>query len=160
VAVVHNSIWIEEVAVEIVKQIIHALLYVHPWHTLVVHFPIALTSAAFLSILLALWRRSEMFEQFAYYNIVLAALATVVAGLFGLRDHFVRFNGATPYVNFKIFFAVSLLLLTAGIAISRRRNPDLLRNPATRIAYVAAYGGGFLLVSMLGFVGGAIVYGL
>jgi uncharacterized membrane protein len=149
----------EELAMEFINRVVNALLHLHPWHGLIVHFPIALTSVALLFILLAFWRRSELLEQFAFFNIALAALGTAVAGLAGIRDFFVRFGGAAPYVNIKIFLGVSLLLLTAVIAVSRRRNPNLLWNPSTMVLYVAAFVCSFLLVSVLGFLGGAILYG-
>jgi uncharacterized membrane protein len=145
--------------VEFINRVVNALVHLHPWHSLIVHFPIALTAVALLAIALALWRRSELLEQFAFFNIALAALSTAVAGLAGLRDFFVRFNGTAPYVNIKIFLAVSLLLLTAVMAVSRWRNSDLLWNPSTMVLYVSAFVGSFLLVFVLGFLGGAIVYG-
>jgi uncharacterized membrane protein len=141
------------------ERVVNALVNLHPWHTLTVHFPIALAAVALLAVVLALWRRSELFEKFAYFSIVLAAAATAVAGLAGLRDNLVHFDGAAPYMNIKIFLAVSLLLLTTVTALSRWRTPGLLWNPPTRILYVAAFVGSFLLVMVLGFVGGAILYG-
>jgi uncharacterized membrane protein len=145
---------------DVISQVVNALVYLHPWHTLVVHFSVALPSVAALFILLALWRRSELFEQFAYINIVLAAISTAVAGLTGIRDHFVRFDGDTPYISVKIFLGVSLLLLTTVMAVSRRRNPDLLWNPSTVLLYVAGFGASFCLAAVLGFFGGAILYGI
>ena len=70
-----------------------------------------------------------------------------------------RYDGNTPYVNVKIFLGISLLLLASVMAWARRRNPKLLWNPSTQILYVAAYVGCFLLVAVLGFVGGSILYG-
>ncbi len=67
------------------KELIHALTQVHPLHPMFVHFPIALTGAAFLFILLAYWRKNPMLEQAAFANISLAALSTVVAGITGIQ---------------------------------------------------------------------------
>ena len=144
---------------EFINRLVTALMELHPWHSLIVHYPVALTTVGFLSILLALWRRSELFEHFAFYIIVLVAITTALAGLAGLRDHFVRFGGDAPYVNAKIFLAISLLLLASVTALARRRNPELLWNPSTGILYVAAFAGCFLLATVLGFLGGAILYG-
>ena len=47
-------------------QIIHAILYVHPPHTLLVHFPIALISAGLFFILLALILKKDILEQIAF----------------------------------------------------------------------------------------------
>jgi uncharacterized membrane protein len=142
-----------------ISRVINALLYVHPWHALVVHFPIALASVSLLAAVLALWRRSDLWEQFAFFNIVLVAISTAVAGLTGFRDHLARFEGDTPYVNVKIYLGFSLLILTAIMALARWRSPDLLWKPATRILYLAGFVASFLLAAVLGFVGGSIVYG-
>ncbi len=144
---------------DFVNRLVTAMVDLHPWHSLIVHFPIALSTVGLLAILLALWRRSDLFEHFAYFNIILVAVSTAVAGLVGLRDHFVRFDGDTPYVGVKIFLGISLLLLASVTAWARRRNPDLLWNGSTRILYIAAYVGCFLLAAVLGFVGGSILYG-
>jgi uncharacterized membrane protein len=144
---------------DFISRLVTAMVDLHPWHSLVVHFPIALSSVGLLAILLALWRRSDLFEHFAYFNMILVALSTALAGLAGLRDHVVRFDGDTPYVGLKIFLGISLLILASVTVWARNRNPDLLWNGSTRILYVAAYVGSFLLAAVLGFVGGSILYG-
>jgi hypothetical protein len=48
----------EERSMDIINRIIHAITQVHPTHPMFVHFPIALTGAAFFFILLAWWRNS------------------------------------------------------------------------------------------------------
>jgi uncharacterized membrane protein len=144
---------------EFVNRVVNAVLHLHPWHALIVHFPIALTAVGLLFVFLALWHRSERYEHFAFLNMVLVAISTAVAGLAGLRDHFVRFGGETPHVNVKFFLGISLLLLASLTALARYRKPDLLWNPSSRILYLVAYVGGFLLATVLGFVGGVILYG-
>lgn len=144
---------------EFVNRVVTALVDLHPWHALIVHFPTALSTVGLFFVLLALWRRSELYENFAFFNIALAAISTAFAGLAGLRDHFVRFEGDTPYVDIKIFLGISLLVLASVTALARRRYPELFWNPSTRTLYVAAYAGCFLLALVVGFVGGAILYG-
>ena len=144
---------------EFVNRLVTAMVDLHPWHSLIVHFPIALSTVGLFAILIALWRRSALLEHFAYFNISLVAVSTAVAGLVGLRDHFVRFDGDTPYVAAKIFLGISLVILASVTAWVRYRNPDLLWNGSTRLLYVAAFVGCFLLAAALGFVGGSILYG-
>ena len=144
---------------EFVNRVVNAVVHLHPWHALIVHFPVALTAVGLFFIFLALWRRSERYEHFAFFNMVLVAISTAVAGLAGLRDHFVRFGGETPYVNVKIFLGSSLLLLAAFTALARYRKPELLWSGSSRILYMAAYVGCFLLATVLGFIGGVILYG-
>lgn len=141
-------------------QIVNALISVHPWHTLMVHFPIALTAAALLFVVLALWRRSECLEHAAFYAIALAAVTTVLAGLTGQRDNIVRFEGGAPFIPLKIFLATSLFVLTAAMAYSRWRRRDLLWSPSSMVLYVAAFVGSFALAAVLGFIGGTILYGI
>lgn len=144
---------------EFLNRLITSITEVHPMHTPTVHFPIALTGVAFLFLLLALWRRSETMERAAFYNITLAAISTIVAGGSGIRDNLVRFEGDAPLANVKIFLGVSLFILTTVAAVSRWRQKEVLWQPKTMILYLAAFGGSFLLATVLGFLGGIISYG-
>lgn len=144
---------------EFIERVVNALINLHPWHTLAVHFPAAFATVGALCILFAVWRRSELAEKLAFFCIAVTAAGTAAAGLAGLRDNLVHFDGAAPYLNLKIYLAVSLLLLATIMSFARWRRPDLLWNPSTRIAYTAGFVGAFLLAAVLGFVGGSIVYG-
>jgi uncharacterized membrane protein len=124
-----------------------------------VHFPIALTGTSLLLLLLALLRRNEALERAAFYNITLSAISTIIAGLTGYRDNIVRFEGEAPLVNVKIYLAITLLVLTTVIALSRWRNPEILWKPSTVVMYVSGFFGSFLLAITLGFLGGVILYG-
>jgi uncharacterized membrane protein len=143
-----------------VNQIINAIINIHPWHSMVVHFPIGLTGAAFLFILLARWRRNESLEHAAFFIIALAAISTIVAALTGIRDNLVRFEGTAPYVTVKIFLGITLFLLTTSLAVTRWRKREVLWSPATTVLYVAGFAGSFLLAITLGFIGGVILYGI
>ena len=144
---------------EVINRIVTALVDLHPWHAMIVHYPIALSTVGLLFIFLALWRRSDLFEKVAYFNMILVAISTAVAGLTGMRDNAVRFDGEAPFMNVKFFLGISLLVLSAITALVRWRKPDLLWSPGTRILYIAAYVVCFLLSTVLGFVGGSILYG-
>ena len=143
-----------------VARIFNAILNIHPWHSTVVHFPIGLTGAALLFILLALWRRNESLEHAAFFTIALAAISTVVAGAAGMRDNIVRFDGAAPLVGVKIILAVTLLILTTVTAVVRWRQKEILWQPVTTVLYVAAFLASFGLSITLGFLGGVILYGM
>lgn len=143
-----------------IGQIINAIVNIHPWHSVVVHFPIGLTGAAFLFILLARWRRNESLEHAAFFAIALAALSTIVAGVTGMRDNLVRFDGTAPFVPVKVFLAITLLLLTTVLAVTRWRKREVLWNPKTTVLYFAGFAVSFLLAITLGFIGGVILYGI
>lgn len=142
-----------------ITRFINALVDVHPLHSMTVHFPIALTGVALLFLVLALWRRNETLERAAFYNITLSAISTIVAGVTGYRDNIVRFEGEAPLVDVKIFLAITLLVLTTVVALSRWRNREILWKTSTMVVYLSAFVASFLLAATLGFLGGVILYG-
>jgi uncharacterized membrane protein len=141
------------------NRLFTAMLETHPWHVPTTHFPIALTGAGLFFLMLALWRKNEALERAAFYVMTLAAVSTVLAGVTGFRDHIVRYEGETPYASAKIFMAISLLVLTTVISISRWRSAELLWKPTTMVLYLLGFAASFALASMLGFLGGVILYG-
>jgi uncharacterized membrane protein len=143
---------------EFINRLIHTLTEVHPTHPMFVHFPIALTGAAFFFILLAYWRNNAALEQTAFANIVLAAFSTVVAGVTGYLDNLKNYVGEAPNANAKIVLAIALFLLTTGLSIVRLRNPQMFQktNP---LLYMASYGLSFAIALVLAFLGGVILYG-
>jgi uncharacterized membrane protein len=143
---------------DFINRVIHALTELHPTHPMLVHFPIALSGAAFLFILLAAWRRNPSLEQAAFANIVLACLGSVAAGLTGIMDNIRNYEGAAPNAGTKIILATIFFLLTAGISLIRFRNPDLFQQ-GNRLLYIASYGVSFAIALVLAFLGGVILYG-
>lgn len=145
---------------DLINRIIHNLIDVHPLHTLIVHFPIALISSASFFMLLALLRRSDLLEKIAFANLSLAAVGTLVAGVTGMMDNVKTYSGDAPNAWVKIVLASILFLLTTGTVLIRWRNPQLFHaSPAKKILYISAYAVSFILVSVLAFLGGIIVYG-
>ena len=135
-----------------------ALTEVHPTHPMIVHFPIALTGAAFLFILLAYWKKSASLEQAAFANISLAAVSTLFAGITGYIDNINNYVGDAPNAGAKILLATVLLLLTGGISITRYRNPAMFQK-SHPILYAGVYGLSFAIALVLAFLGGVILYG-
>ena len=140
-------------------RIIHDLTQVHPLHTMIVHFPIALTASALFFILLALWKRNDILEQVAFANLSLAAVSTVVAAITGIRDNLLYFNGGAPNHIAKIILAITLFILTTITSVVHWKNKDLFHSPHGRVIYVLAYVASFIIASVLGFLGGVIIYG-
>ncbi len=143
---------------DFINRVIHDLTSVYPVHPMFVHFPIALTGAAFLFVLLAWWRKSISLEQVAFANIVLATIATVVAGSIGYLDNLKNYTGAAPNAMWKITLAIILFILTVSISIIRYRNPDLLWR-GNRFLYITSLGTSFVITIILGFLGSIILYG-
>ena len=82
-----------------------------------------------------------------------------MAGITGVRDNLVRFEGDEPLAGVKIFLAITLLLVTSVAAISRWRRPEILWTPTTMVLYLSAFTASFMLATVLGFIGGVILYG-
>lgn len=143
---------------DFINRVFHAITQLHPTHPMVVHFPIALTGAAFLFILLAYWKKNTSLEQTAFANIVLASISTLVAGITGMMDNVNNYEGAAPNGSTKVLLASILLLLTATISVVRSRNPDLFQK-ANPFFYIASYGISFGIALVLAFLGGVILYG-
>lgn len=143
---------------DFINRVINALTQLHPTHPMFVHFPIALTGAAFLFILLAYWRKNTSLEQTAFANMVLAAITTVVAGVTGYLDNIKNYVGEAPNAGTKIILATVLFFLTSGISIFRFRNPQLFHT-GNSILYIASYGISFAIALVLAFLGGVILYG-
>ena len=143
---------------EFINRFITAITQLHPTHPMIVHFPIALTGAAFLFILLAYWKKNASLEQAAFANIVLAAISTVVAGITGVIDNANNYEGEAPNAGVKIILATLLFILTTGISIIRYRNPDLFQK-SNPMLYTGSYGLSFAIAFTLAFLGGVILYG-
>ena len=143
---------------DFINRLIHAITQVHPTHPMFVHFPIALTGAAFLFILLAFWRKSQSLEQAAFANMVLAAISTVVAGFTGAMDNMKNYDGAAPNAMIKITLALVLFILTTSLSIVRYRNPEIFQK-GNKFLYMASYGLSFGIALTLAFLGGVILYG-
>lgn len=140
------------------NRLFTALTESHPLHPMIVHFPIALSGAAALFILLALWRKDEIFEKFAFANITLAAISSVFAGASGIYDNELTYLGDAPNAGLKIILAAILLVISSAVAITRWRNPEIFKGKA-RALYVAGYLVSFILAIVLAFLGGVILYG-
>jgi uncharacterized membrane protein len=141
-----------------ILEVIHDLVYKHHPHTMFVHFPVALVSAALFFILLALWRKKDVLEQIAFANLALAAVSTLVAGIVGIMDNFTFYLGNAQNNVIKMVLAAILFLVTAATALVRWRKPRLFHS-RSRALYVAAYFVSFAIVAVLGFLGGVIVHG-
>ncbi len=142
---------------EFFDQLITALTETHPIHPMVVHFPIGLTGAGLLFILLALWKNKIFFEQAAFANLALSTISTILASLTGMYDNQVNYLGDAANGGLKMILAIVLFLVTTGTAYARWKNPDLFEK--SKAPYVAAYFISFVLTLILAFLGGVILYG-
>ena len=143
---------------DFINRLIHALTQMHPLHPMLVHFPIALSGAAALFILLALWKKDAGFEKFAFANLVLTVFGTIAAGLTGMYDNSLNYGGDAPNSGVKMILALTLFVLTTVTVIVRWKNPTVFQSGGKAL-YVSAYLLSFTLALVLAFLGGVILYG-
>lgn len=144
---------------ELIQKIIYALTELHPLHSLLVHFPIALTTTGFFFILLATMRKSDLLEKVAFANLNLAVLSTLAAGAAGIADNLKFYNGGAANHTAKIILASTLFVLSLVTVIIRWKKPDLFHSRGKAI-YIVMYFVFFAIAAVLGFLGGVIVYGI
>lgn len=144
---------------DLINRIITAITELHPLHPMLVHFPIALSGAAALFILLALWKKDAVFEKMAFGNLVLTVLGSIAAGVSGMYDNQVNYLGDAPNANVKFILAMVLLVVSTVTVVARWRNPEVL-NSSRKPLYVAGYLISFALTLVLAFLGGVILYGI
>ena len=143
---------------DFINRLLSALTDSHPLHPMIVHFPIALSGAAALFILLAVWRKDEIFEKIAFANITLVAISSIFAGASGIYDNELTYLGDAPNASLKIILAIVLLLVSGALTIIRWRKPDVFNGKAKAL-YVSGYLVSFILALVLAFLGGVILYG-
>jgi len=143
---------------DLIERIITAITQTHPIHPMMVHFPIALSGAAFLFALIAMIRKDETYDKIAYANMVLTVLGTIAAGITGMYDNQLNYQGDAPNSGAKLVLAVILLVVSLATVIARRRNPELFQSTG-RWLYFGGYVVSFGLALVLAFLGGVILYG-
>lgn len=143
---------------DFITRLLTAITELHPTHPMFVHFPIALTGAAFFFILLAHIRNQTALEFAAYANIALASISTIVAGITGYMDNVNNYDGEAPNASAKIILAILLFITTSGVSLARLRNPNLFAQ-INRTLYIGVYGLSFVIAFVLAFLGGVILYG-
>ena len=131
----------------------------HPNHPRIIHFPIALSYLGVLVVLVAWARRDSFFERVAFYTMVLLPLSTIPAGLTGMLENQTLYAGNAPNTTLKLILAVSLLLISAGAAIWRWRRPDIMSKSPGKYLYMLAFFICAGLTTLLGALGGIIVWG-
>ncbi len=142
---------------DFINRLIYALTESHPIHAMVVHFPIALTGAAALFILLALWKKDDFFERAAFANIALAMLGTIIAALTGIYDGQRNYGGGGPHGRVRVILSSFLFLITHRLTGLPWEKPNLLKK--AKIFYPNAHFITFFLSLIFGLLGGVILYG-
>ncbi len=68
----------------------------HAQHIVMVHFPIALFSVSFIFDILAVWRKNPVLSDAAYYNLVAAAVSSLLTVFTGIMAWQLIYEGEAP----------------------------------------------------------------
>ena len=131
----------------------------HPNHPRLVHFPIVLSYLGLLVVVLAWLRRDTLFERLAFYSILLLTLSTLPAGFSGMLENQTLYAGNAPNTGLKVVLAILLLFIAAGATVWRWRKPDLMNGSLSQYLYMLAFIICAGLTTLLGALGGIIVWG-
>jgi uncharacterized membrane protein len=110
-------------------------------------------------VVLAWLRRDIFFERAAFYTMLLLALSTLPAGLTGLLDNQTLYTGNAPNASLKVTLAGLLLVISAGTTLWRWRQPKVLNGSLSGAFYFLAFIICASLTTLLGALGGIIVWG-
>ena len=128
----------------------------HAQHVVLIHFPIALFITAVLFDFIAYWTRRRTFADAAYYNLLVAALATIPVVVTGLIAWQLQLEGQRLKGNLLLHFVLGSL---SGAAIclvwwihfrTRKRMTEppnyrfLIEGVAVLLVAATAHLGGFL----------------
>ncbi|GAB4423255.1 MAG: DUF2231 domain-containing protein [Chloroflexi bacterium OHK40] len=137
-------------------------------HPFTVHFPIALLLVSGFFTVVALRRGEATWDTSAYHCLIVGWLAGVVAILSGAVDAWrqlfgseaPRANGVISWINAHAFANIAAMALYGQALLRRRRQPQILADPAARRGYLWLHGAGAVLLIVGGWLGGHLVYGL
>ncbi len=137
-----------------VYQFLDSIGYPHPIHPSEVHIPIGMVVGAFFFVWVALLFRHQRLALTARHCIILGFIFVFPTMLFGFMDWQHYFAGAWLFpIKVKLTLAFVLLaLLLIGILLGKRLGAE------SRIV-AAVYTLCFLVVVVIGYFGGQLVYG-
>jgi uncharacterized membrane protein len=127
----------------------------HAQHVVLIHFPLALFTAAVAFDYLAQWTRNQALASAAYFNLLMAAISTVPSVATGLAAWQWALEGE-PLKGILLMHVVlacssSVLIWVVSWIHWRARRPPGAKLPNYRLAIEAI---GALLVALTGHLGG------
>jgi uncharacterized membrane protein len=137
-----------------VYQFLAGLGYTHPIHPTEVHMPIGLVVGAFVFAWIAVLFRRPRLATTARHCVILAAIWVFPTMLFGIMDWQHYSAGAMLFpIKVKLIFAPSLtILLWIAVILGYKKGAE--SRPV-----LAIYCACFVIVIILGYFGGQLVYG-
>jgi len=147
-------------------QLLGRLGYDHPIHPLLVHITIGLTVGTFAFGLVSVIFRRPRLKLTAWHTAVLATISVVPTGFMGYGDWHEKMHGQPmTVITIKIILAISLFVvlfvsLFLGKGPQGEANGSNARvwRDARSIVALCLYGLCFVIVTLLGYYGGSLVY--
>ena len=140
--------------VESFYSFLAALGYDHPVHPIFVHITIGLVFAAFVFLLIAIWRGYDKYALTARHCVVFAFITVFPTYLFGFAD-WIHFYGGGLSRTFEIKITLgTILIVLLGVAVYLSLR-YAHRDPKVLASFLAA----FLVVVGLGYYGGELIHG-
>ena len=138
-----------------------ALRWIGKFHPVTTHFPVALMMVAVLAEGLAWWTRRESWSHTVRFLVVLAALGALSAGVLGwVNAYFSSYSKATgALLWWHRWFGTATTLWALVCAALSILSPCAEGTPE-RQRFRGALVLGAALVSVTGFLGSALIYGL
>ncbi|MEN9939158.1 MAG: hypothetical protein RLZZ387_5737 [Chloroflexota bacterium] len=137
----------------------------HPLHPFTVHLPIGLLIGNALLTLIYLRRGDRSYEVSAFHCLWLGWLLLLPAVATGVWDAARQLldpanphSDALPWVNAHAAATLALMMVYWQAWQLRRRRPDILDDPHARGGYLARLAAGAVLVLLVGWLGGQLVY--
>jgi uncharacterized membrane protein len=132
----------------------------HAQHPVIVHFPIALFIISLLFEVFGLWKRNEGLRQAAYFNLIAAAVSSPLAIITGIIAWQVKFGGA-PLAGELLWHLVSAITSSVLLFAVWWTRVQMNKKPGSGFSklYFILSMLLFMLISLTGHLGGALVYG-
>lgn len=126
----------------------------HPLHPILVAFPIAFFTGAFIFDLLSIISSSEIYFTVSYYILIAGLIGALVAAIPGVIDYFTVVppaSSAKARATKHAFLNISNLAIFFAAWLLRK-------NDADKLFIVALEAIGIILLSVAGWLGGTLVY--
>lgn len=129
----------------------------HPLHPFLVHFPIGLFTLSLILDLISLRYPLDGLYRGAFYAIVLGVICSLVAAVPGFADFFDIRKDHRAKPKARLHMILNLIMVVIFVVNAWIRGQDLffLRTPIVPLVLSIA---GVILLSISGYIGGAMIY--
>ena len=140
-----------------IKQVLEGKPLRHPLHPFLVHFPIGLFTLSLILDLISLWYPLDGLFRGAFYAIVLGVICSLTAAIPGFADFLDIRKDHPAKSKARLHMILNLIMVVIFAVDAWVRGQDLffLRTPILPLALSIL---GVILLSISGYIGGAMIY--